>query len=340
MSDIWYDRAPLCSRNALWNFCLGARGVGKTFDYKNWAIHKKEQTVWVRRNKVDIDDITANDCFKFLSDLRATGKLQDIEKFDEEGNSNIKLIDGSLCIDGYPKIFFVALSTSRRKKSNNYRDVDIMIFDEFLEKNQSDYLKGEMDIFLELYETVNRLRLDTREVRVFFLANAISFVNPYFSYFNILPFEDRFKMFNNGLICVENYRNEAFIDAKNKTKFGQLIKGTEYYNYAVQNEVWQDDNAFIVPRETDTVQVAVLHIKDYFLGVWVNDTGMWISRAHNRQSTIYGVKFSCKGNEVPMRFTAFPLREIKELYMIGRLYFEDTAVKGLIFTLLQSETLR
>lgn len=337
--QIWYNRAPLCSRNALFNFCLGARGVGKTFDFKNWAMHKPEQTVWVRRNKVDIEEITANDCLKFLSDMRAEGKLDDIEKFDEDGKSNIRLMDGALCIDGIPKIFFVALSTSRRKKSNNYRGVDIMVYDEFLEKNQSDYLKEEMDIFLELYETVNRLRLDTREVRVFFLANAISFVNPYFATYDILPFEERFKMFKNGLICVENYKNTDFIAMKDKTKFGQLIKGTKYYDYAVENQVWQDDNAYIIPRDPDAKQVATLHIKDMFLGVWVSDKGMWISRQHNKQGNIFGIKFNCKSGEIPMRFSGFPLREIKELYMRGMLYFEDTVIKGTIFSLLQSEAL-
>lgn len=338
--EIWYNRAPLCSRNALWNFCLGARGVGKTFNFKDWAIHKREQTVWVRRTKEDVEEMTANNCLKFLSDLRAEGRLDDIEKIDDEGVSNIKVIDGSLCIDGIPKIFFVPLSTSRRKKSNNYKDVDIMVFDEFLERNPTDYLKKEMDIFMELYETVNRLRLDRREVRVFFLANAISFVNPYFSYFNILPFEERFKMFNDNLICVENYRNEEFVELKNKTKFGRLIKGTEYASYAIENKVWQDDEAFIETRPADTKLLCTLHISDMYLGVWCSNEGMWISRAHNKQTYIYGVKYKCKGSEIPLRFSAFPLRDIKDFFQYGALYFEDTVIKTVIFTLLQSETLR
>lgn len=337
---IWYSRAPLCSRNALFNFCLGARGVGKTFDYKNWAMHKPEQTVWIRRTKEDIMDVTANDCLKFLSDLRAEGKLDDIEKFDDEGKSNITLIDGSLCIDGIPKIFFVPLSTSRRKKSSNYRDVDIMVFDEFLEKNDSDYLKKEMDSFLELYETVNRLRLDRREVRVFFLANAISFDNPYFAYYNILPFEQRFKMFKDGLICVENYQNEEFVELKKQTKFGRLIEGTRYAEYAIENKVWRDDNAFIANKPNDAKNVCTLHIKDNFFGVWINESGMWICRAHNKQNYIFGVKFECKGAEIPLRSTAYPLKDIKEFFQYGLLYFEDTVVKNTIFSLLQSEKLR
>ena len=36
--NIWYDRGPLCSYNGLFNFALGARGTGKTFNYKCWAM--------------------------------------------------------------------------------------------------------------------------------------------------------------------------------------------------------------------------------------------------------------------------------------------------------------
>lgn len=339
--DIWYDRGPLCSRNALWNYCLGARGVGKTYNFKNWAMHMEKQTVWIRRTAEDIKEITANDCLKFLSDLRQNHALDDVEKFDEKGKSNIKFIDGALCIDGVPKIFFVALSTSRRQKSSNYANVDIMIFDEFLERNQSNYLKKEMDIFLELYETVNRLRLETREVRVFFLANSISFVNPYFSFWNILPFEERFKMFKDGLVCVENYRNQAFVDLKNETKFGRLIKGTEYASYAIENQLWQDDNAFVKQKPDNAKFIAMLHLKDMFLGVWSAEDGMYISRQYNKQTVYkYGIKFNCKGTEAPLTFSSFPLREIKLFFNYGKLFFEDTVVKTNIYMLLQTEVLR
>ena len=79
------------------------------------------------------------------------------------------------------------------------------VFDEFIEtKKGRNYLQNEVEMFLDLIETVNRLRIDRPEVRVYLLANKVTFVNPYFTYFNIKPFTGRFKKYKNGLIVVEN----------------------------------------------------------------------------------------------------------------------------------------
>ena len=77
-----------------------------------------------------------------------------------------------------------ALSTSQRLKSNAYPLVDKIIFDEFLiDKGSLRYINGEVELMLELVETIFRMRDDNN--KVIFIANAISIVNPYFTYFNI-----------------------------------------------------------------------------------------------------------------------------------------------------------
>ena len=55
--DIWYNRSELLSHNGLFNFTLGARGVGKTFSFKLWAVTSPAQTVWVRRYVEDIKSL-------------------------------------------------------------------------------------------------------------------------------------------------------------------------------------------------------------------------------------------------------------------------------------------
>ena len=35
---MWYDISKTLSYNALFNFVIGARGVGKTYAFKRWAI--------------------------------------------------------------------------------------------------------------------------------------------------------------------------------------------------------------------------------------------------------------------------------------------------------------
>ena len=82
-------------------------------------------------------------------------------------------------IDKEPFIYFVALSTSRQLKSNNYPTVNKIVYDEFIiDKGRITYIKNEPEVFLDLFETVARLRDNVRAV---FLANSVTVVNPYFT---------------------------------------------------------------------------------------------------------------------------------------------------------------
>lgn len=330
VKNIWYDRGPICSYNGLFNFCLGARGTGKTFNFKCWALSSNNPFIWVRRLQEDLDDLLANDGYKFTKDLYQTGIL--------EPEQSIKVEDRTLYIDGIPKIFFVALSTATRKKSQSYGDVNIMVYDEVFEGvGNRKYLKDEVKMFFELYETVNRLRIDGRpEVRVFFLSNKTTFTNPYFSYFEIQPFEGRFKTFKNGLIVVENYKNKEFEKLKKESKFGQLISGTKYAEYAIENEVWLDDNAYLGTRPAKAKPVVEIHYKEQYISVWNGLDGFIYVDGSRSTGRKYGIKYECLDGELPLGLGKFPLKQMNELFFAGKLRFDNNITKSIIFTLLQT----
>lgn len=329
MSDkkLWYDKGPLMSHNGLINFVLGARGTGKTFAYKSWAIKKEKQTVWVRRYQEDIDDLQD----KFMTDLIGEGVIDPDEH-------EIKSEAGKLEIDGEVKIFFVALNTAGRKKSQSYHNVDAIIYDEVFEmKGGRRYLTNEVEKFLELYETVNRLRIDgRREVRCFLLANKTTFVNPYFTYWNILPFTQRFKSFKDGLIVVENYENKEFVEVKKQTGFGKLIAGTTYGNYAIENIAWMDDNALIVKKKPDNCRLLCnIRFKETMMGMWSDDLSVYIMRAHNPNRWTFTTKFETKDDEYPLVPTRQPMKMLNEVFTMGKLFFEDNVCKEAIFSIIQ-----
>ena len=339
---IWYDKGLLCSHNALFNFTLGARGTGKTFCFKLWALTKTTQTVWVRRHEEDLHSkIGAGllDGDKFLKDVVAEGYIDPAE-YRQEANSILRNYGTEEFPDWRVQIQFIALKTSSRVKSQSYHDTDMIVYDEFLERNQSKYIKNEAEVFLELYETVNRLRLDGRkEVRVFFLANNISFINPYFAYWNILPFEGRFKTFKNGLICVESYTNQAFVNAKKATKFGQLIDGTKYGDYAIDNVVWMDDEAFISDVQPNSVLRYNLHVDGVYYGVWFGKDWITISRKYNLEALTYAPLMSCEDGEYPFRKTSQVYKGLEQCYLYQLLRFEDVMCKNVFFTMMQTSLL-
>lgn len=334
-SNIWYNRSELLSHNGLFNFTLGARGTGKTFDFKLWACTSTNQTIWVRRYVEDIKSLIADNGNKFVMDLINEGKLpEDLDYY----------VDGTtMYIDGEPKIIFVGLSTARRLKSQSFPKVDKIIFDEFLEEETrtSAYLKDEVNLFLGLYETINRLRTGEdgrKDVRVFFLANKTSFVNPYFSFWHITPFEKRFKKFKDGLIVVENYQNEEFVKAKKQTKFGQLIEGTQFGKFAIDNIAWHDDYAFVRKRSDKARAECNIKYMDTTIGLWIDVDGLYCSFDHNPELQTYALRYETKDGEIILSKKYYPMNVIIHAYENNMLRFDNITIKQYIFELMQSVT--
>ena len=255
---LWYDKQQLLSHNKILNMVLSNRGGGKTFHFTRWGIDdfKKNgnQCVWVRRYQTEIDEMLANG--KFFDAVR---EYYPDDKLTIEGNFGL--------VNGEVAFYFVALSTSRQLKSNNYPKVNKIIFDEFIiDKGRVTYLKNEVEVFLDLYETVARLRDNVRAV---LLANAITIVNPYFLFFNVKP--DTSKRFTvSGQVCIELFTDTDFIDQKKKTRFGQLVNGTRYGAYSIENKWLLDNDMFIEPKTPRAEFMLAMKYNGIFYGFWVD----------------------------------------------------------------------
>lgn len=89
-----------------------------------------------------------------------------------------------------------------------------------------------------------------RDIRVFLLANSVTITNPYFIYFDLkLPFNSDIVTYKNGLILVQYMKNEEYREEKRKSKFGQLVAGTSYEKYAIDNKFIMDNSSFIEKKQ-------------------------------------------------------------------------------------------
>lgn len=325
-SDIWYSHGPLASHNGLFNLTIGGRGTGKTFDYKKWAINKDSQTVWVRRIPEDLKEFEP----KFFPDLMAQGVVKDTDEW--------KIKHHTIIWNGEEKVFFMPLKTGRRFKSSSFINLRHIIFDEFIDE-ENKYLPDEMDRFISLYETINRLRLDCPEVRVFFIGNKVNFQNPYFSFWDIKPFEGRFHRYLGGAVVVENYHNARFEELKKATRSYQALRRSSYMRAMVDNTSWLDTNAFIRPRPNDAIHYANIHLKskDLTFGIWTakDPRAIHCCRAHNPTSVTFAPIFSCDDGELPLN----PKSSAFELIKLGHdgsfLYFDDNGIKDAVISILQ-----
>ena len=244
--SFYYNVAGLLSQRCTINFVIGNRGGGKTYGGKKLVINrflsKGSKFVWVRRYQTEIDTL-----FDFWGAVKKDKQL--LKKYP---GLELTQSGNELYINGEHAGTLIALSTSMQLKSVDFAEVGTIIFDEFLiDKGRIGYLKKEVEIFLELYETIARLR---DNVVAIFFGNAISIVNPYFTYFKITPkLGQRFTK-KDG-ICIEFYFNEEFIKKKEETRFGQIIKNTDYGEYNMRNKFLRDSDSFLFDKRPLTANI-------------------------------------------------------------------------------------
>lgn len=336
----WYNYDKLLGYNATFNFAITGRGQGKTFGaivacVKDFLKNGNE-FIYLRRYKTEIssssktlfDAINLNKVFPGYT-LWCEGNKFFIQKFSDDGSDE----KPEKQLLGYA----TALSTANILKSTNFAKVKTIVFDEFLlGPGVFHYLPNEVEAFLDFYETVAR----KRDVRVFFLGNAITQSNPYFTYFRLtLPYNSDFKTFKNGLIVVNYTSNKDFVAEKKATKFGQLIAGTHYSDYAIDNEWLNDDEAFIEKKIGYCKNISVVKMNGKFYGIWrsTENRRYYISEDYD-PCNICIISFDKADHDeetilASARTNPF-FKFVVENFRVGNVRFENMNVKNLFLTII------
>lgn len=253
---MYWDINKVLSYNCLYNFIVGARGVGKTYGAKRWAINdfikNRAEFIYLRRYDTELENIT-----KFFDDI--------CKEFPEHKLT----VKGKLFfIDGVYAGRAISLSTSRKEKSTPFPSVNKIIFDEFiLDRGAHHYLSDEVTTFLEFYSTVAR----SRDVRVLFLSNALTITNPYFIYFRLnLPYGKDIVAKNDILLqCV---KDAEYTEMMKNTRFGKIIAGTPYGDYNIENKFLRDDPVFLGKKSVTAHYVFTMVYQDHKIGIWTDYT--------------------------------------------------------------------
>lgn len=337
--SIYYNYDRIWGFNAIFNFIITERGLGKTYGavvkaIKNF-IKNGEHFIYLRRYKSELinavphifDAITINNEFPDYN-FYVEGNKFFIQAKEQEGEKNSKIEFGRA----------VALSTANILKSTNFSLVTLIIFDEFLlSAGVYHYLRNEVETLLDVVETIGRLR---DNIRVLFLGNMTSLTNPYFAYFNLhLPHDSEFKTFRNGSIVVHYAKNSAYREYKKASRFGKLISGSHYANYAIENQSLNDNPSFIAKKEGDSKNFSVVKIKNKKYGVWRSklDGRYYISEDYDPSNPCIFVFTNTDHDETTVFDNAKKspwFRAVIENYKMGNLFFEDQNIKNEFLTIL------
>lgn len=355
-TSIFYQPHLLESHNSLYNFSIGERGKGKTYYFGKKRVIDRfldkskhfdlgggktqgEQFIYLRRHKNELKTLST-----FFDDIK-----------HEYPDHKLEVKNRVFYCDGEIMGFAHQLSTANQLKSTAYPYVQSIVFDEFINANgYTRYIPDEVNVFLNFYETVARLRPN---VKVFFLGNAVSLVNPYFVYWKIMP--DTSKRFTSvqrsvrndskgrHLILVEILQDDitddgiSFRDIKANTDFGEIISGTDYDMQANQNEFIYDTDDFIEKKTNRSRFLYSIVYMNIQYGVWIDGVQgkLYVSHKLDKNSKkVYAITtddFKVNMYLVDNVKSINGLMVMRKAFVNGYLMFENMQIKSAMFEVMK-----
>lgn len=338
--SMWWNPKRTRSYGCLFNFIIGNRGGGKTFNALTDCIsrylktrngERPSQFLYVRRMKEELKKITTNHNGRLFNDITRKQIFHDHQLSAE---ANVLYVDKEVM--GYS----IPLSTATILKSDPMPLVDTIIFDEFIIDNKGvyHYLQDEVTKFLELYETIARPGTDPNRppTVVFFLSNAVTIANPYFYYFQLTPpVNGDIQRFGRSKdILVQNVVNAQLVEKKKSSRFGQMLEGSRYAAYAYDNEWLLDDNAFIEKKTQRAVYYMSLRYMERWLGIWWDSLQMvfYVSLNYNPE---FPVRYSATTDDHQPNTMLFKrgsgntyIRHLLDAYQAGAVRYESIKIKS------------
>lgn len=318
----FYDYKQTLSRQAAMNFIVGERGLGKTYGFLKYCVErfikKRKQFIYLRRFQSDVER-----CRSSLFDHHLN--------HNEFGEHIIEYKNGKYYCNGQVMGYILPLTKAAAIKSTAWPDVETIIFDEFLlTSTVQHYLRNEPFEFASLCDSIFR----ERDPKIFLLGNASTITNPYFEYFRIkLDPKREYQSFKNGLILVHYSKNLAYREKRKRSKFGQLMSGTSYEDYAIENKFCMDSSSFILKRPANSWLFACLYLDQHNFGLWIDrEQGrMFVSTAFDPGNPRAFALTNADHNEnlrlASVRSNPW-VKLMLQRYREGLLFFESQSIKN------------
>lgn len=317
-TSMYYNIKNTLSRHRLFNFVIGPRGAGKTYAAKKEAMERwlkdGQQFIYLRRYATEMPESQMRN---FFDDVGT-------EFPDHEWSAHRGLFRCDKTIIGW----YFPLSKAQMLKSIPFPNVTLIVFDEFIiNTGMYHYLQNEVTNFLEAYSTISR----DRDVTAFFLSNSVTFTNPYFVYFDLtLEPGQRIKLKED--ISLEYVENKSFTNHMKNTRFGRLIEGTRYADYAIENKFLLDTDTFIAKMNTPCKYIATLVFDGLSCGLYMDiNTGIYYLSESVDASCKFKLALSSSVHDadtVLISRTNMLFKTLSDAYSEGNLRFENLRVKG------------
>lgn len=263
--EYWDINVPLRYQR---NFMLinSERSIGKTYTTQKWVTERCLKTERQFAYIVRTQDEKKKGVFR-----KAYEKVEQNEFIGHEFNWDLDCV----AIDGAVMGWCFALTESQKLKKSSFPNIDWFIFDEYMiEANSSaSYIKGydEPNLFLSIYHTVDR---DEDRVKCFLLGNNTSFYNPYHLHpaFNVQPVK-RGGIWTSPNVLYQWAEATPWVKAKKKkSKFGEMIAGSDYGTFANVGDYIEDEESFIEVHDGKANYYCTIKVNGYDFGLYSDTT--------------------------------------------------------------------
>ena len=332
---LYYNWDWILSKNRLFSWAMGLRGGGKTYGLTKLAIskflEKGQKTIWLRRYGSEIDDMFLKSFFSDMTEHEEFPNFDFTTKTYRISGLGEGLVREKGSEEWTPFITFVPLNTAMKHKSNPFPDVYYIMCDEWLiDPNISNlsYIKGwnEPIIFFEFIEGIIRTR---KEPKVLFASNAISAVNPYFSYWGMkVDAENEWTM--NKFVVVHNYKNPNLKEKKLETAWGQFLDNTSYGAYNMDNEYFVGSDEFVCKKPSGSRWYCNITLYGTPYGIWVSDNEgiIWIGDSNpTSEKLVCFATEDMKPNYIQISKNHELVKFLKNEWSIGKTWFDNQETK-------------
>lgn len=313
---------------------VGERRVGKTFEILLTlildALRREQLTfTWWRLTKIEYDACKQD----FFNDMTAFNIFPDYS-FKVVGNYGYATYtkDGS----SFPICYLGYLKNHQTIKGVPFPYVRTNVVDEWFEEEGKSKIKKKVTML----HSINYSIFELRKIRCILIGNAVTIDDPIFKSYDITNIDRPFT--KNRNIVVENTdkekKYEAFKKQAKESSFGQLVSGTEYGDYALNNKFLLDDYTKINPTIKVTVKnkaITSFSLENHIIALYQIDNFFYLKEVKKPIAPCI-TPFTNEANKdiIYMRSSDLTYKKLFKMLLTKPYYFDSIYSQNLIYNLL------
>lgn len=331
----YYDWQSIFSYDAPITMVVGARGMGKTFGLRLALFRKwlKTGATWVEvcRSKADISAVREG----YLSKLSEV--YPHIEDYQQSVKNDCLYLRLDKNQEWKPIVYFTSLNSMRVAKQMTFYKVKSVVMDEAIIDRSLDktsrYHKAEWDVLANLAQTVTRQATLDDPPKLYLMANAVDFNNPYFYKIGLKnpPSYGRHWYMHKSFLLDFVKPSDDYKTFTNKTLAGIMLEGSEAAKRNISNDFQVDDSYLIKDKPKGLSYMYTLKYDNMLFHIYQDsDDDIYITDEYKlkHRQYVYTLHSQGKGAHMVTIKKASPMiKNIIELTAYNQAWFSSPAVR-------------